>query len=360
MFVALAALLVALALGLLSWPLLRARREDGKGALLVIAAVVLVLPVTAALTYHWVSDWNWDPTKMAEAYAGHQSIEDMVVKLEERVRRQPDDVESWLLLGRTRFVTNNYPAAVDAFSSAYRVSKGTNLQAIVGYGETLALVDQTTIAGKAGQLFEEALKLDPTNPKALFYGGAAAAANNHLDLARDRWARLVRQPLPDEVRVAVALRIGELDQQLGRPVDPEIAKLTQASAPPAPVVAVSATPVPSGPGVVTVRVSLNAELAKRVPAGTPLFVLARDPAQPGPPFAAKRLPGVTLPIVITLTEQDAMMPGRTIKDAHQLVIVARFSASGRPVASSGDIYGEVSYDLSKGKPTELVIDKQVP
>jgi len=373
LFVILAAVMITAALALIGWPLAMARRADGRGAWIVLGVLALAIPVVAALTYRAITTWNWDPAKMAEAYAGRQSVEDMVAKLEERLRRQPEDLEGWLMLGRTRFVTNNYPGAVDAFSSAYKVSKGTDLRAIIGYGETLALVDQSTLAGKAGELFEEALKLDPSNAKALFYGGAAAAASNHLDLARSRWAALVKQPLPEEVRVAVALRIGQLDEQLGRPVDPAIAQLTRATpaanagplnaGPPSagPASAPPAGAVPSGgPGTVTVHVVLNAELARRVTPGTPLFVLARDPSAPGPPFAAKRFASATLPMDVVLTEADAMLPGRTIKTANSLVIVARFSASGRPVASSGDLYGEVPYDLAAGKPRDLVIDKQVP
>ena len=77
-------------------------------------------------------------------------------------------------------------------------------------------------------------------------------------------------------------------------------------------------------------------------------------------FAAKRFAGAALPLEVVLTEQDAMMPARTIKTAKQLVIVARFSASGMPQQARGDLYGEVTYDLAGGKPVDLLIDKQVP
>jgi cytochrome c-type biogenesis protein CcmH len=109
-----------------------------------------------------------------------------------------------------------------------------------------------------------------------------------------------------------------------------------------------------------VHVTLSPALAGRVPAGTPLYVLARDPTQPGPPFAAKRFAGAALPLDVVLTEQDSMMPGRTLKNAQQLVIVARYSTSGMPSAASGDLYGEVPYDLAKGRAVDLLIDKQVP
>ena len=357
-FVILAALMTAVALGLVGWPLFRARGSDGRTALVVLLVVVVLVPAGAALLYRTVSNWNWDPAAMAAAYSGKQTLEDLAAKLEERLHQKPDDLESWLLLGRTRYVMQDLPKSVDAFSNAYRISNGQNVQAVIGYGETLAMTDQSTITGKAGQLFEEALRLDPANPKALFYGGAAAAAAGHLDVARDRWATLLKQPLPDELRVVVAVRVGQLDEQLGRKPDPEIAKL--ASATPAAAANAPQPAAASGPGAATVHVSVSAALAAKIPAGTPLFVLARDPTQPGPPFAARRLPATPLPATVVLGEQDAMMPGRTLKAAHQLVIVARYSASGRPTASSGDWYGEVPYDLAAGKTTELVIDKQVP
>jgi cytochrome c-type biogenesis protein CcmH len=371
-FVLLAAVLTAAALALVAWPLYRGQRaEPGRWpiALLVLAVAV---PVAATLLYRSFSNWSWDPEAVAAADGAHQSVAQMAAKLEARVRSNPDDVDGWLLLGRTRFVMTEYPAAAEAFSAAYRATKGQNLEAVIGYGESLAMVDQSTIAGKAGQLFEEALKLEPTNSKALFYGGAAAVASNRPELARVRWATLLRQPLPDPVRSAIAIRVGQLDEQLGRAPDAEIAKLAQAgaaggpaaaaptAAPAAPAAAGDVAGGPIGPGAATVRVSVSAALAARIPAGAQLFVLARDPTQPGPPFAAKRLTGATLPLVVVLSADDAMIPGRTIRDARQLVIVARFSASGRPIAASGDFYGEVPYDLAAGKQTELVIDKQVP
>lgn len=377
LFIGLAALMLALALGLLGWPLWRARRADGRLGLGLVIALAIALPVGATLLYRSQSNWSWDPKEMADAYAGHQSIEGMVAKLEERLRKNPDDVDSWLMLGRTRFVLKNIPGAVDAFSSAYKASNGQNVEAIVDYAEVLVMSDSSTLMGKAGDLFEDALKLDPNNVKALYYGGEEAAAKGKPSVTRERFAKLLGYPLPDQVRSMLAARIGELDKQLGRPVDPEIAKVAATAA--APVAMPASTPATatatapaastasgpsaaaaSGPGTVTVHVSMSPAFASKVPAGTPLFVLARDPSQPGPPFAAKRFTSVALPIDITLTEADAMMPGRTIKDAHSLTIVARYSASGRPMASSGDIYGEVAYDLAKGARTDLVIDKQVP
>ncbi len=370
-FIIIGAIMVSVALGLLLWPLFRGRATDGPVALGAIAIVAVILPLSAAALYYRVSNWAWDPAAQQAAAGGApHSIQEMIDKLEQRQKTKPDDVDGWLMLGRTEFVRNDYKRSAAAFGEAYRASGGKNLEAVVGYGEALTVSDQTSLrGGKAAELFEDALKLDGQNPKALWYGGMAAAIGGKLALARERWIKLLGQDLPADIKAMLVDRIREVDTQLGRKDDPELAKLAAAIPPPAAAGAApmraapdarSAVAAASGPGTVTVHVKVAPALAGKIPPGAPLFVLARDPSQPGPPFGAKRFAGAALPMEVVLTEQDAMMPGRTIKDAKQLTIVARFSASGMPQQSSGDLYGEVAYDLASGKPVDLLIDRQVP
>ena len=378
LFVVLAALMASASLALILWPLYRGRVEEGRAGLVTSLVVALVVPLAAFGLYRAFSNWNWDPAAMKLAAGGAQSIEEMVAGLESRLRRQPDDVKGWIMLGRSELVLNRYPRAVEAYEQAYRLTDGRNLDALIGYAEALALVDPQALQGRAGQLIEAALARDPQNPRALWYGGAAALRTGKIAVARDRWTALVALDPPPEVKAVLVQRVADLDRQLGRTptgAPAPTAAVTAdgatrgAAAPPA----TTATSTPAAkagqggvaasagrPGAATVTVSIAPALAARVPAGAPLFVLARDPTQPGPPFAVKRLAGVALPTTVVLTEQDAMLPSRTIATAHQLLIVARYSASGAPTAASGDLYGEVPYDLASGQPLSLVIDKTVP
>jgi cytochrome c-type biogenesis protein CcmH len=370
-FIIIGAIMVSIALALLLLPLFRARADDGRSALVVIALLAILLPLGAAGLYHKTSNYSWDPAAQ-QAGNGAHSIQEMIDKLQEKLKTKPEDVDGWMMLGRTEFVRNDYKKSAEAFGQAYKFSQGKNIEAIVGYAEAMAVADQTALRGKAAELFEEALRIDPANPKGLWYGGMAAAINGKLEVARERWLKLLGQELPADIKAMLAQRIKEVDVELGRKDDPELARLSAAIPAAGPAMgAMGATPASSasaagepaaagGPGTVTVRVRIAPALAGKVPPGAPLFVLARDPTQPGPPFAAKRFAGASLPLSVVLTEQDAMMPARTIKTAKQLTIVARFSASGMPQQSSGDLYGEVAYDLASGKPVELLIDKQVP
>jgi hypothetical protein len=55
-----------------------------------------------------------------------------------------------------------------------------------------------------------------------------------------------------------------------------------------------------------------------------------------------------------------MLPGITLAGAGPLTLIARVSQSGQPVASSGDLFGEVSYDFASARPVSITIDRIVP
>ena len=107
------------------------------------------------------------------------------------------------------------------------------------------------------------------------------------------------------------------------------------------------------------HVTLAPALASKVPSGALLFVAARDPLAPGPPFAAKRLPA-TFPIDVELSAADAMMPSRHITAGQKLEIVARVALGGTPTATSGDPFGQVSYHVGKDGRLNIVIDRLAP
>jgi cytochrome c-type biogenesis protein CcmH len=357
-FIIVAALLVSAALGLVAVPLFR---DTSRRGLIVIAASVVFLTVGSAALYWKIGNHEWSNPAAADAGAPH-SIEEMVSRLEAKLARNPDDVDGWLMLGRSYFVRQDFPKAVQAFEHAYNASKGNNVEAMVAYAEALTVTDQSQLLGKAGEIIEAALRLDPKNQKGLWYGGMAEAGKGNYSVAHDRWMALIAQDLPPQIRPMLADRIRELDKAMGRKSDPELDRISPpgdkpatASAPPE-----AAAPAPAPAGMtVKVHVEVAAAMRGKVPAGAPLFVLARDPTQPGPPFAARRIANAALPLDLELSEADAMMPGRTIKDAKQLMIVARFSASGQPQQASGDVYGQAT--LAGGaKAVRITVDQQVP
>jgi cytochrome c-type biogenesis protein CcmH len=362
-FIILAAALAAVAALLVAWPLFRPRADaDGKpidASRGVALALAVALPVTAFVLYFALSDWPWDEAARTQvqghAAGSNASLEQVAEKLEERLRREQGDAAGWKLLGRTYVVMGAFPKALDAYQKAYTLTSGTDTEAMLGYAEARVLVNEADFEGEAGQLFEKALQAAPNDPKALWYAGLTAFRRQDLPTARARWTALRDLGGPPEILQVVNSRIAEIDQQIGPPAAASV------SAAPAPAAAApGAAPVTAAPDDdgIALHIEVAPALAGKVPPGAALFVLARS-GQGGPPLAALRRSSSELPLDVDLTDANAMIPGTSLRQADSLSLVARVSLTGRPVASSGDLYGEVRYDPAARGRIKLTIDRVV-
>jgi cytochrome c-type biogenesis protein CcmH len=198
-------------------------------------------------------------------------------------------------------------------------------------------VDFEDISGRSGRLFDRVIELEPRNLKGLFYGAIAAFSRGDTALGRERFERLLALDPPANIRAIIEKQLDAIEGEAAN-----------ASGPP-----------PGEPAQVKVRVTVSPQLKYQLTGQSALFVLARDPDQPGPPFAAKRLP-INLPAEVTLSAADAMLEQRRISDGQTLEVVARISLSGQPQSSSGDPYGQVRYHVGRDGTLDLVIDRLAP
>jgi len=329
--------------------------------------VALVVPAIAVGMYAKLSNWDWDAA--GERAVTQVNDDNLIKQLERKLESDPNDVEGWLMLGRSYTQLGRFARAADAYQQAYDLTKGENVQAITGLGEALALTDEASLAGRAGQLFDAALTKEPNDPKALWYGGMAALQTGKLRVGRDRLQLLLRADnIPPEMRGMLEGKVNELNGELGESgnVLQSATPATTPSAPPGAPHAASATtqaePVAGGQQrSIKVAIKLAPDIQQQLTAPVPLFVLARDPAAGGPPLAVQRHSSAQLPLTVTLTEGDAMIPARTIASVPRVQIVARLSRSGAPQARSGDFFGEATYEFGKNTGTvQITIDQRVP
>jgi cytochrome c-type biogenesis protein CcmH len=336
-FLSIAGVMVLLAIAVLIWPLLR-RGASGARRWPAAAVVSVLLPVIAFGLYRLWSNWSWSaPPQVAGV---PPAVAQMVASLEARLNANPNDVDGWLLLGRSYFQLGSFFKAADAYQRAYTQSGGENVEATLGLAEALVFANDRTVTPASAQLFERAYERAPQHPKALWYSGLAAYQNGRLDVARERWMGLVALNPPPEVRQVLEIKIAEIDAQLG----------SSANVPGA---------APAVSPVVSVRVRIDPKLAGKVPTGAPLFVMVRGEGA-GPPLAVTRRNSDQLPLLVQLSNRDTMIAGRSLGDVPHLTVVARIARSGDPRAQSGDLEGKVGYDVKNHEPVELLIDSIVP
>ena len=115
-----------------------------------------------------------------------------VEQLAERLKGQPDDVEGWAMLARSYGMLGRLDDALPAYQKAVALN-GQDARLLADYADTLALKNDRNLEGEPLALVERALKIEPTNLKALSLAGAAAF-NRKDTLSRARTRALAHPP----------------------------------------------------------------------------------------------------------------------------------------------------------------------
>jgi cytochrome c-type biogenesis protein CcmH len=328
-----ASLLLVAAVGFVIAPAFTLRGALGISKAHAIAAALLV-PFSLALYSH-VTTWSEDPKASTEL----PGVSDMVQGLAERLATNPNDPDGWRLLGQSYFALGQYAEARDALRQAWQRTPMPDDELRLALAETEALVDPESLRGETGTLLDEVLQHDPTNQKALWWGGFAALLTERNDLARERWSALLELGPPEEVAQILRNQL----QALGGAVESARAATSPESA------------TPSG---VRLLISVADDLDAGDISEASLFVFARSPGG-GPPIAVQRRAASELPADFRLTDADSMT-GQSLASFDTVSIVARISRSGQAIEQPGDLYGQIEYRPGQDLETQpLLIDQVV-
>jgi cytochrome c-type biogenesis protein CcmH len=332
------------------------------------------LVIGSAALYATLTNWSW------HGAPADDSPQTMVARLARKLESDPQDLNGWLMLGRSYIVLEQFPLALRSFERADRLAGGKNADALVGEAEALTMSDEAELDGRAGRIIEQALVLDPNSGKALFFGAAAAVRRGDLALGKERFQKLLSMNPPEAIRPILQQQIDGLERRMaatgaagvagpgaGGAAEGRASSASGSASAPASAAAnasgtkasTNATAAADSAAAVRVHIELSPELSKAAPDAAPLFVFVRDPAQPGPPLAAKRLAS-HFPQTVELTPADSMVPGRVFASGQSVQVVARIARSGNPLAGSGDPFGEVAYRVGHDGLVNIVIDHLTP
>lgn len=337
-------------------------------------ALLVAVPISAAALYVGFGTPDaLDPSNRAVP----ESIEQAVVQLERRLEREPDSLEGWVLLGRTRknqgretASAGDFDAAMPHFAAAaaaFRKAKAIaphEPDLLVETAEAISLSNAERAFGLEGTaLLDEALAKVPNHQRALWFRGIAALQAGDGAGAVARWEALL--PMVDAATAeALVEQIGGAREAAGLPpMDPALiaaASAARASAPgeasaPADAPTMS-EPAPGTPGTITVTISAEASALAALPPQAVLFVFARNADAAGPPVAARRVPAARLPITITLSDADRLMPTATLSATSRVEVSARFARSGSVQPEAGDLVAPpVVVELANATPIALAL-----
>ena len=337
------------------WPVWK---SHGRMTPLLAGIVVFTVALSAGL-YNHLGEPN-----LPSGRAGGDNLPDMdaaMASLKARLRENPDDINGWKMLARTSMTMQQFDAAVSAYEKAMELEDSRNAQTMVDLALALLSRDQTPIEGRPAALIDSALAIEPNNPGALFYSGAAAAERGDTDFAASRWEILLGLNPPPEIRSLLEQRIAEWRGEAVPQSEPSVADESVPDDQPAVAEASNEAPAAADPGaVVTARVALSPDAMNAMTADANVFLIARDPGQPSPPIAVSRLRVSELPTVVSLGDTQSMVEGRKLSGFEEFELLSRVSLSGSPAATTGDWFGSLIVRPADSNTVFLSIDRQVP
>ena len=132
----------------------------------------------------------------------NDQIAGMIAGLAARLEDTPDDLEGWLMLGRSYLVVRQTRDALAAFTNAVDLAP-ENVDALTGKLTATAnlATEDPDIAATLPAMIDTVLAVDPDNIDAIWFAGAQAFQAGDTDTAATHWRRLL-DLLPEGSREA--------------------------------------------------------------------------------------------------------------------------------------------------------------
>lgn len=342
-----------------------------------IAMVVLAIPLLAVSLYLWLGNTRaLTPQPAVEQMpmpgmtdeGGHQNFSAVLENLTARLKEQPNDVEGWVMLGRTYAIMQRFPEAKAAYEKAIAMVPD-DAELLTDYADIVAMTNNGSLMGQPLELINKALRLDPRNPKALALAGTAEFEQKRFTQAAVYWEQLLALVPPEsDLARSVNSSIAEA-RSLASGKGSTLARMEDRAPggqnpPPAEnkpeSVAAAGAAGTSGGGTLSGKVTLGSAMAGKASPNDSLYVFARAKVGPRAPLATLRLQVKDLPATFSLNDSMARSGVQLSTFPDEVVVGARISKSGSPMPQSGDLQG-LSQPVRVGaKGIDVIIDQTLP
>ncbi len=290
---------------------------------------------------------------------GTPDIDAMVAGLQKKMEENPDNAKGWYMLGRSYMVLKRYSDAVNSYEKAYQL-KPNSADIMLSLADALAMTKGGNISGRPAELIDKSLSMDPNNLTALWLGGMASRQQNDNVTAIKRWKKVLALVSDPAERQEVSSLIADAAKLL-TPAQ----KIELGVGQPAAATAVNNTTLAGketdnatkGKGI-SLKVSLSDEMKDKVAPTDYVFIYAKAMSGPPMPLAAAKVQVKDLPAEIELNDSMAMIPTMKISSFPKVIVGARISKSGQPIAQNGDLFTEKP-GVELGQKVELNINQVV-
>lgn len=292
------------------------------------------------------------PKQQNEAAEGFGVLrsEAALQELEAKMVKLPENPDGWLTLARSYTELQRYADAVRAYEHLVKLVPN-EAQLWTDYADATAMVNQS-LRGEPTKYIAKALAIDPENNGALALAGSSDMERGDYVAAVTHWQKLLSLLPPEHPQY------GMIQDGLKQARDflsrlpggrEKLAQLGNAPDKPAANPAVA----------ITGKVTLSPALKAKASPDDFVFILARAAEGPKMPLAVIRKQVKDLPMEFTLDDSMAMQPQMKLSGFDKVVVLARVSKSGTPIAQAGDLEGTAGIVKPGTKGLNITIDSAV-
>ncbi|WP_040975452.1 c-type cytochrome biogenesis protein CcmI [Necropsobacter massiliensis] len=176
----------------------------------------LTLVIVSALTYMQVGAWQAE-TMLEKTYEklphfyqrlkeeqtnplNESELQQFATALRVKLQKEPDDAESWWLLGQTAMAADKAQLALDSYARANQLAPD-NIEYKLAYARVLMFSDDQTDKSKGMELLKAVLRQDHTNMQALSLLAFQYFETEDYKMAAVTWAMMLRLMPKDDPRV---------------------------------------------------------------------------------------------------------------------------------------------------------------
>lgn len=312
-------LILAIALAVVLIPFLRKRDDtenetQRKQNKIAVISIALFIPIFSMGAY-----FTLGMPEFAEMQTQKPAPEQitLVDKLEQKLAKDPKDLQGWLLLGRSSMITEDYDKAIMAFEKALALD-ANNLNALLPLSDALAIKAGGKLTGRPYKLLKQAFAQDQQNRMTLWLLGLAEKQQGNDQRAAILWQELYAQlPEEDADKPMIARLLSTVGVQVQAPKAKQntVSKITS-----------------TGQNATAEQLSIKIEIApelKKSWASATAFIYAKEPSGMPMPIAAQKIIVGNLPNKITLSAKDEIMPSRKLSNFNKMVIGIRITDSDK-------------------------------
>lgn len=299
----------------------RPKQSANLGSTLPLIAALLVPVAAFGLYFHWGSSDKVALTLSLKEQP--KTAEEMIVRLEETVRLQPDSVDAWYFLARSYMGEQRPKQAAQAYQKTIDLV-GRQPDLLGQLAQALYFSNGSQWSAQLQALVDEALSQDPNEATSLGLVGIAAFEAQRYQEAINAWTQLSKGlDVQDPSYQAIQSGIERARNALAD--NPQAAPAANSAVPSQPAEQNAESP---NAYRLMVDVSISEALVGQLAASDTVYVFVRSADGSPMPLAAKRLTVAELPARIVLTDTDSLMAQLKLSSVDQLKLQASISNTG--------------------------------